>query len=119
MVLVGENAHCTYDLTGEGIGKALTSGILAADTLRIHGCSSQGLAHYNTAFTRTTLAMYEGYARAARMLKNPISNRAITTLLRHSSNARDALAAIIREESVPGDLFSVKGMLKRLQGSTV
>lgn len=116
IVLVGENVDCTYDLTGEGIGKALQSGIAAAKAIAksSNEYKASELAVYQEEFEKETMAFYEGYAYATSILKKPFVNYFFIKILRHSNKAREQFASIIREEMSAKDLFSVNGIAKLL-----
>ena len=116
VLLVGENVDCTYDLSGEGIGKALESGLLAAETIVATAApyAAQQLACYQHALLASASRFHDGYASAMRVMSDPIGNLVFTKLLAHSHKASRTLAAIIREERFPQELFSAGGLMKTL-----
>jgi flavin-dependent dehydrogenase len=116
VLLVGENVDCTYDLSGEGIGKALESGILAAEAIAGAGppYSAQQLRSYERNLLASASKFHDGYARAMRVMADPIGNLIFTKLLAHSRKASRTLAAVIREERFPQELFTPGGLVKTL-----
>ena len=116
VLLVGENVSCTYDLSGEGIGKAMESGILAAET--ITGAAPpygrRDLAPYQERLMETSDRFHRGYTTAMRVMGNPIGNFLFTQLLARSSKAKATLTSIVKEERYPQEIFSVRGLLKTL-----
>ena len=114
VLLIGENVDCTYDLSGEGIGKALESGILAART--IAGADppfrNEDLARYQHRLLETSDQLHRGYTGAMHLMANPIGNRFFTTLLARSSKAKATLRSIIREEMLPQELYSARGLVR-------
>ena len=108
VILVGENIDCTYELTGEGIGNALQSGILAAETISEANphFGSEALSPYQ-AKIELMRGFHSGYSRAKRLLSYAAGNFLFSQLLMRSSRARDTLGSIIREEQQPDALFSM------------
>ena len=116
VLLVGENVDCTYDLSGEGIGKAMESGLLAAETIlqASHPYGCEALAPYQQQLMETCARFHNGYRTAMAVMRHSAGNFFFTKLLAHSAKARTALAAIIKEEQYPDVLFSARGLLKTL-----
>ena len=114
VLLVGENVDCTYDLSGEGIGKAMESGILAAQTIAGAGppFRNEDLAGYQQRLLETSDQVHRGYTRAMHVIANPIGNCFFTTLLARSSKAKATLRSVIREETPPQELFSAGGLVR-------
>ena len=116
VILVGENLDCTYDFSGEGIGKALESGILAAEAIAAadppYGRSD--LIDYERRLVETSDAFHRGYTRVTSVMGHPIGNRFFTQLLTRSHRARRALRSIVREGMLPRELFSARGVLLTL-----
>ena len=116
VLLVGENVSCTYDLSGEGIGKAMESGILAAETLADAPppYCRRDLAPYQAKLMEAGDRLHRGYTTAMRAMGNPLYNFLFTQLFARSSKAKATLASIVREERCPQEIFSVRGLLKTL-----
>jgi geranylgeranyl reductase family protein len=112
-LLLGENAECVFEFTGEGIGKAMQSGIAAANAISVaeQPYDKEQLATYGRELEKLR-PIFDGYSRTKALFGNPISNYAFTKLLQNSSRARDALSDVLCENISPKELFSVKGLVK-------
>ncbi len=120
LLALGDAAAMTYPTTGEGIGKAMESGLLAArlvsDALRgacplesVHGA-------YAAEFRRQFATRYQAYRTAQAWSSRPW----LLNLLARRANAgrfvRRELEALIAEEGNPSRLFSVRGAMRALVG---
>lgn len=116
VVLVGENIHTTYYFTGEGIGKALQSGIIAGETISESGgdYSADSLKDYDARIVREFSELHMGYKRASRFLNKDMFNIAFTYMISHSRKSRRILKEIMEEKRNPKDLFSLRGLIKTL-----
>lgn len=115
VVLVGENVSTTYNLTGEGIGKAMESGMLAGEVInkiKDH-YSERGLKEYCLGLEKTK-GFHEAYTFALGLMSRPVKNYLFTKLLKYSSKARKTLALIVRKDADPGKVFSFRGFMKNL-----
>jgi geranylgeranyl reductase family protein len=118
LLALGDAASMTYPGTGEGIGKAMESGLLAAqyaiDTLA--GRRSIGDLHaaYGIEFRRRFASRYEAYGVAQRCAGRPW----LIEFLTHRANAgrfvRRELEALVDERGDASDLFSIRGLLTAL-----
>jgi flavin-dependent dehydrogenase len=108
---LGDAAAMTYPATGEGIGKAMQSGLLAA---RLVTSASGERVHlqYNAAFRREHQDRYRAYWVAQRWSSRPW----LLNLLAARANAgrfvRQELEALIAETGNPLRLFSVTGLVR-------
>ncbi len=123
MLVTGEAAGSTYSFTGEGIGKALETGLLAAEAL----IESPGFAHAGVP-AGTTAAVRTRYDAALLALKprfalyehaNKVNNYLwLTDLLiwraRKSRTLLRKMAGVLDETSNPGSLVSFRGFFKVL-----
>ncbi len=116
VLLVGENVDCSYDLSGEGIGKALESGILAAETLAQAPppYTRQYLSLYQDRLISSCGKYHDGYSKVMCIMGNPLGNFLFTKLMAHSPKIQAELVSIFKEEKVPQELFSVRGLVKTL-----
>jgi geranylgeranyl reductase family protein len=118
MLVAGEAAGATYSLSGEGIGKALETGIVAAEELLAAFSGSLPAAETADRYARRLEAQFRrqfrGYAVAERYLSYP----AIADFLAWRANAgrfaRSELEALFNETRPPDVLFSMTGLLKAL-----
>jgi geranylgeranyl reductase family protein len=113
LFVVGEAAGTTYSFTGEGIGKALQSGMLAAQSIiEASGSAEVPRATYETALTSRFSAHYRGYKIAQDWLSSPAICNFITRRAEKGCYAKQKLREILAETTDPTALFSVSGMLK-------
>ena len=110
-LLLGDAAAMTYPATGEGIGKAMQSGLLAADLI---ATEAPHVVHigYDAAFRRRYRDRYRAYAVAQRWSARPW----LLDLLAVRANAgrfvREELEGLIAETGNPLRLFSVTGLVR-------
>jgi len=113
-VAVGEAIGTTLPFTGEGIGKAMESGQLAAEAIgRALDSDDLGkLSQYSQAIESEFKTRYRGYRTAQKWLARPRLNDFIIGRFGNSSYAKEILAGVIAETKNPKDLFSLKGIIK-------
>lgn len=118
ILVVGENAHTTYDLSGEGIGKALESGTLAADAIKssspMCGYAKETLHAYCVSMETTMRPWQQGYTAAMNAMHHPLKSAIITHTLSHSEKARSIATDIFDERRKPEALFSLNGFISAL-----
>ena len=108
LLVVGEAAGLTYSFSGEGIGKALESGIIAAETvLRGDGAETYA-ARIRAAFG----PRFRGYKLAQDWLARPRLANFLAQRARKSPFVRRELSGLFQETSDPRRLFSAAGMLR-------
>jgi flavin-dependent dehydrogenase len=113
LFVVGEAAGTTYSFTGEGIGKALQSGMLAARCIVDANESSDAAnAAYEKALASRFGAQYRGYKIAQDWLSSPAICNFVTHRAEKGRYAKQKLREILAETTDPTALFSVRGMLK-------
>jgi len=116
VVGVGEVIGSTFDFTGEGIGKAMETGELAALTLDValrHGQPGM-LAAYARRIEREVRPRFAGYRQAAAWMAHP---RVADLVFRRSARSpwlRAQAEAILTEVVDPAAVFNVKGLLGSL-----
>lgn len=107
----GELAAATLPLTGEGIGTALETGLLAADAVHAFLAGDPaGLDCYAPAVRRLR-PRYRAYAWAHRLLDHPRLVDLATWRLSRSPRLTARLVAILRAEADPRSLFSARALL--------
>jgi flavin-dependent dehydrogenase len=113
LFVVGEAAGTTYSFTGEGIGKALQSGMLAARCIvDANGSDSVANTAYENALKSRFGAQYRGYKIAQDWLSSPAICNFVTHRAEKGCYAKQQLREILAETTDPTALFSVTGMLK-------
>jgi geranylgeranyl reductase family protein len=118
LLVIGEAAAMTYPATGEGIGKAMESGLLAAelvaDSLAGRTPIDQVHSVYGDEFTRRFAPRYRAYRVAQRWAAWPV----LLNLLARRADAgrfvREELEALVDERGDASALFSGRGLLTAL-----
>jgi flavin-dependent dehydrogenase len=125
LLATGEAIGSTYDFTGEGIGKALETGLMAGELLaRALRAAPAGavaaaddeaavLAPYaaRIASLRPRFALY---ARANQVNAHPWLADLVIWRARRSERLRLRMAGVLDERTNPGHLLSVRGLYKLL-----
>jgi flavin-dependent dehydrogenase len=111
-MVTGEAAGSTYALTGEGIGKALETGILAAQAILLNGQlkEDQVRAHYQSQIDalRPRFKLYE---RAQIFSLYPWLADLVIWRAQKSARLRQRISGLLNETSNPGHLFTLKGLV--------
>ena len=117
LLVTGEAAGSTYAFTGEGIGKAMETGLLAAEALiKARGCAEAEAttrAAYEAAL-RALKPRFDLYQRASRVNDHPWL---IDLLIRRANKSERILAGMARvleEKGNPGNLVSWRGLRRLL-----
>lgn len=116
LLVIGEAAGLTYSLTGEGIGKAMESGMLAADLAAHHRLdaryASTLAAAYDTELTRRYARKFKGYKRA----QDWMNSRRLANYLARRANAgrfvRRQLEGMFADTAEPQRLLSPLGLAR-------
>jgi geranylgeranyl reductase family protein len=115
LLVTGEAAGSTYALTGEGIGKALETGILAAETLTAARdtmqTDAQTRAHYE-AHLMELKPRFDMYEHASNVNAHPWLSDLVIMRARTSPRVMRRMSAVLEETGNPGNLLSVRGILK-------
>jgi geranylgeranyl reductase family protein len=120
LLVAGEAAGSTYSFTGEGIGKAYQTGLLAADALleaRAAGgrCPAGDDAAVRARYEAGLAALkprFDLYERANRVNKHPWLADFLIWRARHNARLLRRMAGVLEETSNPGNLVSARGLLK-------
>jgi flavin-dependent dehydrogenase len=116
LLATGEAIGSTYDFTGEGIGKAMETGLLAAEVL-LAGWSGPGdneaamRADYATRLQRLK-PRFDLYAKANRINRHPWLADLVIRRARKSEKLRRRISGVLNETSNPGHLLTLQGMLR-------
>jgi flavin-dependent dehydrogenase len=112
LMLVGETAGTTYAMSGEGIGKAMQTGLLAAE------CLARDPDHAEAAYERQLQArfraQYDAYRIAQAWLSFPIVCKLLANRAQHGSYVRSRLEGLLAETVDPRELLSPRGLLRAL-----
>lgn len=116
VLAVGETVGATLPFTGEGIGKALHTGELAA--LAIHAGLAAGdlgaLRAYPDALERELRPKYWGYGIAEVWIRRPWLIDFLVRRVKGSRHLQRAALGILQETTDPRAIFSVAGILRSL-----
>lgn len=115
LLALGEAAAMTYPATGEGIGKAMESGLLAAAL--VAGAISDGgtrdrvHAAYESEFRRNFGGHYAAYRKAEEWSSQPWLLNLLAWRANSGQFARRQLESLLAEQTDPRRLFSKRGLL--------
>jgi flavin-dependent dehydrogenase len=113
----GEAIGSTYAFTGEGIGKALETGLAAADALLAGGRGAAAAddaavqAHYGAALAALK-PRFDSYEVADRVNRWPWIANLVVSRARRSPAILGKLQGLLEETKSPGSLFSWRGMAR-------
>lgn len=117
MLATGEAAGSTYSFTGEGIGKAMETGLLAAESLlaaREAGIGDDALArHYHDAIGRLR-PKFELYERGNRVNYHPWLTELLIRRAAKSPRLRQRMSNLLEEKSTPAQLVTLRGIYRVL-----
>jgi flavin-dependent dehydrogenase len=113
LLVTGEAVGSTYALTGEGIGKAMETGVLAAEAILLGTRldEAQVREHYQNQIDalRPRFKLYE---RAQLFSLHPWLADIVIWRARKSAKLRQRLSGILNETSNPGRLFTFRGLIR-------
>ncbi len=115
VLAAGETLGATFPFTGEGIGKAMATGEIAADCAEraLAAASDAPLAEY-AARVAALAPRYRGYAIAERWLRTPFVCDLLARRVRASRRLRAAAEGILAETADPRALFSPRALVASL-----
>jgi flavin-dependent dehydrogenase len=115
MLVTGEAAGSTYSFTGEGIGKAMETGIIAAEALlaaRADTLDDAALAQrYSTALA-TLRPKFDLYEKGNKVNSRPWLVEILVRRACRSARLRQRMANLLEERSTPAQLFTLRGIVK-------
>lgn len=119
LLVAGEALGTTYWLSGEGIGKAMETGLLAArsalEALSSGRTDAIALSRYFTAIEREGLPeRFREYRAAQRWVGYAPMVNLVAWRAERSARVRGVLEAVLREERSPGEILSLRGLLRAL-----
>ena len=117
LLVTGEAAGSTYAFTGEGIGKALETGILAAESVlegrRRRWHEAQVRASYE-ARVQALKPRYVVYERANTVNAHPWLVERLTWSARRSKARLKRMSGVLEETHTPGNLLSLRSWARLL-----
>ncbi|MFN3861322.1 MAG: geranylgeranyl reductase, partial [Roseateles sp.] len=112
LLVTGEAAGSTYSFTGEGIGKAMETGMLAADAILAHReDDTAARAAYEAALTALK-PRFDLYERANRVNAHPWLADLLIWRAQKSPRLLKRMSGVLNETSNPGNLVSLKGIAR-------
>ena len=119
LLVTGEAAGSTYSFTGEGIGKAYETGLLAAEALlsAAGGVPAGTADEVRTRYEANLVALqprFDLYERANRVNAHPWLADLLIWRANKSARLLRRMAGVLEETSNPGNLVSVRGLVKVL-----
>jgi len=115
MLATGEAVGSTYDFTGEGIGKALETGMLAAHALLGGGTEPEVRGRYEAALAALE-PRFGLYATAGHVNRRPWLVDLVVWRARRSAYLQRRMAGVLDESQNPGRLLSWRGVVRLMFG---
>ncbi len=118
LIPIGETVETTYAATGEGIGKAMESGLLAAECV-LETADRQGPASaphrlFEQRFRDACARRYQAYDTAQRWSSHPWLLDLLAFRATRGRFVRRELERLIADEGDPMRLFSPRGLIRAL-----
>jgi flavin-dependent dehydrogenase len=117
LMVTGEAAGSTYAFTGEGIGKALETGLAAADVLIQGRHHQQPEAQVRTTYEQKVRALaprYEMYDKANIVNRHPWLVDLVVWSAKRSPSRLRRMTGLLEETHLPSSLLSVKSWMRLL-----
>jgi menaquinone-9 beta-reductase len=111
MIVTGEAVGSTYSFTGEGIGKAMETGLLAAEAI----ATRRGDAPVRSEYEARLLALkprFDLYAKANRVNRFPWLADLLVWRAQRSPRLLARMTGVLDETSNPGHLVTARGVFR-------
>jgi geranylgeranyl reductase family protein len=115
LIVTGEAAGSTYSFSGEGIGKAFETGILAAEAVldgQRRGLAEADVRERYEGGLRALKPRFEQYARANFVNRHPWLADLVIWRASKSPRVLRRLTGVLNESSNPGNLVTMRGILR-------
>ena len=113
LLATGEAVGSTYAFTGEGIGKAMETGLLAAQALLLdRDASDAAVRERYEAALRALKPRFALYEMAAHVNHRPWLTDLVIWRAQRSAGIRQRMAGVLEETQNPGRLLSWRGISK-------
>ncbi|MDN3918887.1 geranylgeranyl reductase family protein [Pelomonas sp. PFR6] len=109
LLVSGEAAGSTYSFTGEGIGKAMETGMLAAEAILAGGNDAAVRQRYERGLSALK-PRFDLYQRANRVNAYPWLADLLIWRAQRSPRLLRRMGGVLNETSNPGNLVSLKGL---------
>jgi geranylgeranyl reductase family protein len=114
VLVLGESIGATFPFTGEGIGKAMETGEIAAEVG--HNALTSGnfslLSQFPYRIEHELRPKFLGYRIAENWFSRPWLNDFVARRIRSSRLLQELIAGIVNETVDPRELFSLRGILR-------
>jgi geranylgeranyl reductase family protein len=111
LLVTGEAAGSTYAFTGEGIGKALETGLLAAEAIDLVQPDATVRQRYEAAL-RALAPRFSLYEKAAHVNHRPWLTDLVIWRANRSEGIRRRMSGVLEETQNPGRLLSWRGITR-------
>jgi geranylgeranyl reductase family protein len=113
-LVLGESIGTTFPFTGEGIGKAMETGELAAKVVHeaIAGADLKRLHQFPERIERELKPKFLGYQIAENWFSKPWLNDFVARRIRASRILQELVEGIVNETVDPREVFSLRGILR-------
>ncbi len=118
IVAIGESIGSTFPVSGEGVGNAMESAVLAADVIH-EALSCPGACDLQSFATRITTTMrqrFRSYESIERWMCKPRLNDFVLGRVAKSRMLRQAFSRIINDQIDPRSVFSYRALWRSLWG---
>ncbi len=116
LLLAGETLGTTYSFSGEGIGKAMETGLIAArvacEGLTSGRLDESLLAEFRRSIETLLASRFRAYDIAQSWLRHPLIVDAFTWRACRSRRIRGLLADVLNETRPPTEVLSLPGLVK-------
>lgn len=113
LLATGEAIGSTYAFTGEGIGKAMETGLLAAEAIIRHRDDTTARSAYDAAL-RPLKPRFDLYAKAEHVNRHPWLTDLVIWRAQRSPRILRRMSGVLDETQNPGRLLSWRGIGKLL-----
>lgn len=113
LLAIGEAIGSTYDFTGEGIGKAMETGLMAADALAAGRGRDDATVRADYEARLAVLApKFRLYEKANRINAHPWLADLVIWRAKRSERLMRRMSGVLDETSNPGNLVTARGLLR-------
>ena len=115
LLVTGEAAGSTYAFTGEGIGKAMETGMLAAKALqqqRDQQWDDEACCQFYASSMADLLPRFKPYERANQVNAHPWLVDLLIWRAQKSERLVQRMSGVLNETANPGQLFTARGIYK-------
>jgi geranylgeranyl reductase family protein len=114
ILAAGETIGTTYPFTGEGVGKAMETGELAARAIdeALRGRTADPAGYYSSGLMSEIRPKYKGYFIAQRWLSRPRINDFVARRIQESPFLQKRLKSFVADTGDPRTVFAVSSLIR-------